>query len=49
MWQIARELLKKELPLKIRLLGIRLSTLKDLRVEEKGIRTVSPGSARADL
>ncbi|ORX35753.1 hypothetical protein BD324DRAFT_652294 [Kockovaella imperatae] len=36
--QIAQELLKRDLPLKIRLLGIRLSTLKDLTVVEKGIK-----------
>lgn len=38
--QIAQELLRKELPLRIRLLGIRLSTLKDLTVPEKGIKAV---------
>ena len=38
--KIAQELLRKELPLRIRLLGIRLSTLKDLTVEDKGIRKV---------
>ncbi|EIW70473.1 hypothetical protein TREMEDRAFT_68079 [Tremella mesenterica DSM 1558] len=35
---IAQELLRKELPLRIRLLGIRLSTLKDLTIPDKGIR-----------
>jgi DNA polymerase kappa len=39
--QIAQELLRRELPLRIRLLGIRLSTLKDLTVPDKGIRNVS--------
>jgi DNA polymerase kappa len=38
--QIAQELLRKELPLRIRLLGIRLSTLKDLTIPEKGIKAV---------
>ncbi|ORY32874.1 hypothetical protein BCR39DRAFT_522235 [Naematelia encephala] len=36
---IAQELLKKELPLRIRLLGIRMSTLKDLTLPDKGIRS----------
>lgn len=41
---IAQELLRKELPLRIRLLGIRMSTLKDLTVpESKGIEQVSSG------
>ena len=40
-WPIARELLRKELPLRVRLLGIRMSTLKDLTVEDKGIKQVS--------
>lgn len=40
-WPIARELLRKELPLRVRLLGIRMSTLKDLTTEDKGIKQVS--------
>ena len=40
-WPIARELLRKELPLRVRLLGIRMSTLKDLTIEDKGIKQVS--------
>ncbi|WWD17130.1 hypothetical protein CI109_101567 [Kwoniella shandongensis] len=45
---IAQELLKRELPIRIRLLGIRLSTLKDLTVQDKGIRGFlsSPGKKR---
>lgn len=41
---IAHELLKKELPLRIRLLGIRMSTLKDLTVPvpDAGIQKVIP-------
>lgn len=35
---LARSLLVKELPLKIRLLGIRMTHLKDLRADEKGIQ-----------
>lgn len=38
--QIANELLKKELPLKIRLLGIRMSTLTDLTQKSADITKV---------
>jgi DNA polymerase kappa len=40
-WPVAEALLKKELPLRIRLLGIRMSTLVDLTLPDKGIRHVS--------
>lgn len=45
-FQIAIELMRRELPVRIRLLGIRLSNLKDLTVEEKekGIKKVSFGT-----
>jgi DNA polymerase kappa len=40
---IAVDLIRKEFPLRIRLLGIRMSNLKDLTVPDTGIRTVSSG------
>lgn len=39
-WPIAEALIQKELPLKIRLLGIRMSTLVDLTLPDKGIKQV---------
>ncbi|WWC89166.1 uncharacterized protein L201_004084 [Kwoniella dendrophila CBS 6074] len=46
---IALELMKRELPVRIRLLGLRLSTLKDLTVADKGIKGffTSPSKKRA--
>ncbi len=41
--QVARELLLKELPLHLRLLGIRMTNLKDLEAPEKGIKKVRLG------
>ncbi len=38
--QIGKELLEAELPVCIRLLGLRVSSLKDLRAPEHGIKRV---------
>lgn len=41
--QIAVDLIRKEFPLRIRLLGIRMTNLKDLAAPKKGIMEVRRG------
>ena len=48
--QIGKELLLAELPLKIRLIGLRVTKLKDLRAESTtGIKRVRPLSIQTSL